>query len=170
MGREGPNVRFRLQTDYALRALTYLSAKGQPATTDEIAAHHSISSAHLGRVIRRLQAMGYMKAVRGRKGGVRLARDPQTLTLGEVVCSLEDHGQLMDGLHEGSPAGAFAGRLAAVLRRATATFTAYLARVTFAELGSDGLARTESEPPSAIDEPFVVAEQLEPVTSGQPQA
>jgi Rrf2 family nitric oxide-sensitive transcriptional repressor len=170
MGREGPTVRFRLQTDYALRALTYLAAKGQPATTDEIAAHHAISSAHLGRVIRRLQAMGYMKAVRGRKGGVRLARDPATLTLGEVVCSLEDNGQLMDGLHPGEPAGAFAGRLGAVLRRATATFTAYLSRVTFAELGSDGLGAPQSNAPSVMDEPFVVAEQLEPVPTGHPHS
>jgi Rrf2 family transcriptional regulator, nitric oxide-sensitive transcriptional repressor len=162
-------VKFRLQTDYALRALTYLAGKGQPATTDEIAAHHSISSAHLGRVIRRLQAMGYMKAVRGRKGGVRLARDPQTLTLGEVVSSLEDNGQLMDGLHPGESAGAFAGRLAAVLRRANATFTAYLARVTFAELGADGVGPAASaSTPAAAVEPVVVAEQLEPAPAGHP--
>jgi Rrf2 family nitric oxide-sensitive transcriptional repressor len=159
-------VKFRLQTDYALRALTYLAAKGQPATTDEIASHHAISSAHLGRVIRRLQAMGYMKAVRGRKGGVRLARDPQTLTLGEVVCSLEDNGQLMDGLNPGEAAGAFTGRLAAVLRRAAATFTAYLARVTFAELGADGIGPAAA--PQTMEQPFLVAEKLEPVPAGHP--
>jgi Rrf2 family transcriptional regulator, nitric oxide-sensitive transcriptional repressor len=158
-------VKFRLQTDYALRALTYLAAKGHPATTDEIAAHYAISSAHLGRVIRRLQAMGYMKAVRGRKGGVRLAREPQTLTLGEVVCSLEDNGQLMDGLHPGESAGAYMGRLAAVLRRAAGTFTAYLARVTFSELAADGLGPA-SAPSAAMEQPFVVAEKLEPVPAG----
>ena len=63
----------------------------------------------------------------------------QTLTLGEVISSLEDHGQLMDGLNPGEAAGAYTGRLGAVLRRATATFTAYLSRVTFAELGADGV-------------------------------
>jgi Rrf2 family nitric oxide-sensitive transcriptional repressor len=157
-------VKFRLQTDYALRALTYLAAKGQAATTDEIAAHYAISSAHLGRVIRRLQAMGFMKAVRGRKGGVRLARDPQTLTLGEVVCSLEDNGQLMDGLNPGQAAGAFMERLAAVLRRAAGTFTAYLARVTFTELAADGLGPA-AEPP-VMEQPFVVAEKLVPVPAG----
>lgn len=161
-------MKFRLQTDYALRALTYLAGKGQPATTDEIANHHAISSAHLGRVIRRLQAMGYMKAVRGRKGGVRLNRDPQTLTLGEVVSSLEDNGQLMDGLHPGEASGAFAGRLAAVLRRANATFTAYLARVTFAELGADGIGTASNAAPATSEEPFIVAEQLEPVPAGHP--
>lgn len=165
MGREGDNVKFRLQTDYALRALTYLAAKGQPATTDEIAAHHAISSAHLGRVIRRLQSMGYMKAVRGRKGGVRLARDPQTLTLGEVVCSLEDNGQLMDGLNPGQAAGAFTGRLAAVLRRAAATFTAYLSRVTFAEIAADGIGPAATQP-AAAEQP--VAETLEPEPVGHP--
>jgi Rrf2 family nitric oxide-sensitive transcriptional repressor len=166
MGARGTIVKFRLQTDYALRALTFLAAKGQPATTDEIAAHYAISSAHLGRVIRRLQAMGFMKAVRGRKGGVRLARDPQTLTLGEVVCSLEDNGQLMDGLTPGQAAGAFTGRLAAVLRRAAATFTAYLSRVTFAELSVDGPGPAATS--QAMEEPFVVAEHIDPVPAGNP--
>jgi hypothetical protein len=53
-----------------------------------------------------------------------------------------------------------------VLRRATATFTAYLSRVTFAELGVDGLENPAAPGATAMDEPFVVAEQLEPVPSG----
>jgi len=95
---------------------------------------------------------------------VRLARDPQTLTLGEVVCSLEDNGQLMDGLNPGQVAGAFTGRLAAVLRRAAATFTAYLSRVTFSELAADGIGPAATHP--AMEEPFVVAEKLETVPVG----
>lgn len=151
-------MKFRLQTDYALRAITFLAAKGGPATTDEIAAHYGISSAHLGRVIRRLQAIGFMKAVRGRKGGVRIARDPQTLTLGEVVTKLEDDNQVVDGLKPGNMSSTFADRLSNTLKRANGMFNAYLGRLTFAEMvgGNDQ---------NGIDMPldneaFVFAEKL----------
>ena len=67
-------MRFKLQTDYGLRAMVYMAAKQANCTTDEIASYYDISSAHLGRVIRRLQSHGFVKAIRGRRGGVRLDR------------------------------------------------------------------------------------------------
>jgi Rrf2 family transcriptional regulator, nitric oxide-sensitive transcriptional repressor len=158
-------LKFRLQTDYALRALTYLAAKGGPATTDEIAGHFGISSAHLGRVIRRLQAIGYMKAVRGRKGGVRIARDPQTLTLGEVTSKLEDDNQSVDGLKNGHVASPAAERLSHTLKRANAMFNAYLGRVTFADLAQGGADASGIDMPLS-NEAFVFAEKL--ATGGAP--
>lgn len=153
-------MKFRLQTDYALRALTFLAAKGGPATTDEIAGHYGISSAHLGRVIRRLQAIGFMKAVRGRKGGVRIARDPETLTLGEVVAKLEDDNQAVDGLKTGNMSSPAADRLSTTLKRANHLFNAYLARVTFNDVGlGAGDPAAQRDMPLAT-EPFVFAEKL----------
>jgi Rrf2 family transcriptional regulator, nitric oxide-sensitive transcriptional repressor len=152
-------LKFRLQTDYALRALTFLAAKGGPATTDEIAGHYGISSAHLGRVIRRLQAIGFMKAVRGRKGGVRIARDPETLTLGEVVAKLEDDNQVVDGLKLGNMTSPFADRLSSTLKRANGMFNAYLGRVTFSDVGHGSGDAGHVDMPLAT-EPFVFAEKL----------
>ena len=145
-------MKFRLHTDYALRAMTYLAGKGTPATTDEIAIHFGISSAHLGRVIRKLQNMGFMKAVRGRKGGVRLAKDPTVLTLGEVVSALEDNGTLMDGLKPSETSGAYNLRLGAVLRRSSGLFIAYLTRTTFADLVNEPLTTEEV---TSMDRPLV---------------
>ena len=145
-------MKFRLHTDYALRAMTYLAGKGTPATTDEIAIHFGISSAHLGRVIRKLQNMGFMKAVRGRKGGVRLAKDPTVLTLGEVVSALEDNGTLMDGLKPSETSGAYNLRLGAVLRRSSGLFIAYLTRTTFADLMNEPLTTEEV---TSMDRPLV---------------
>lgn len=145
-------MKFRLHTDYALRAMTYLAGKGTPATTDEIAIHFGISSAHLGRVIRKLQNMGFMKAVRGRKGGVRLAKDPSVLTLGEVVSALEDNGTLMDGLKPSETSGAYNLRLGAVLRRSSGLFIAYLARTTFADLMNEPVT---TEDVTSMDRPLV---------------
>ena len=133
-------MRFKLQTDYALRAMVFMAAKQGNCTTDEIANYYDISSAHLGRVIRRLQNHGYVKAIRGRRGGVRLDRDPGSVTLGEVVETLEEGAQPLDPPH-GEPTNGVdeSLRLKAVLRRAHGLFVNYLDKVTMAELAAEGL-------------------------------
>ncbi len=120
--------------------MVYMAAKQANCTTDEIASYYGISSAHLGRVIRRLQSHGFVKAIRGRRGGVRLDRDPETVTLGEVVETLEQGAQPLDPPH-GEPSNGIdeSLRLKAVLRRAHGLFVNYLNKVTMADLASEGL-------------------------------
>jgi Rrf2 family transcriptional regulator, nitric oxide-sensitive transcriptional repressor len=73
-------------TDYALRVLMYLGAlPGRLVTVQEIADNHGISKNHLTKVVHRLGQAGLVETVRGRTGGVRMARDPATITLGAVV-------------------------------------------------------------------------------------
>lgn len=73
-------------TDYALRVLMYVGAQpGRLATVQEIAANHGISRNHLTKVVHRLGQAGLVETVRGRTGGVRLACDPATISLGSVV-------------------------------------------------------------------------------------
>ncbi len=139
---EGRFLRFKLQTEYALRAMLYMAAKqGENCTTEEIAGYFRISAAHLGRVIRRLQSHGYVKAIRGRKGGVRLDREPGLVTLGEVVDVLESEST---GDGEGSQMHD-PERLEAVLRRAEGLFLNYLKQVDFGELGAEGLPSHDRE-------------------------
>jgi Rrf2 family nitric oxide-sensitive transcriptional repressor len=73
-------------TDYALRVLMYVGAQtGRLVTIQEIAINHGISKNHLTKVVHRLGLAGLVQTVRGRSGGVRLARDPATITVGSVV-------------------------------------------------------------------------------------
>jgi len=120
--------------------MVYMASKDGNCTTDEIASYFEISSAHLGRVIRRLQSHGYVKAIRGRRGGVHIDRDPSTITLGEVVETLEEGAQPLDPPH-GEPGNGVDQnlRLKAVLRRAHGLFLNYLNKVTLAELAAEGL-------------------------------
>lgn len=77
-------------TDFGLRALMRLAGEpGRSFTTDEIASEFAISRNHLTKVVRDLANAGYVKTQRGASGGFRLARQPQTITLGEVVRALE---------------------------------------------------------------------------------
>jgi Rrf2 family nitric oxide-sensitive transcriptional repressor len=79
-------VRLTVYTDYALRVLMYLALrKDQLATIAEIAESYDISKNHLMKVAHQLGVAGYVETVRGRGGGLRLAKPIKAIGLGEVV-------------------------------------------------------------------------------------
>ena len=71
---------------FALRTLQYVALR-DPAlvTVDEVSRAHRISKAHLVKVAHELGQRGYVQTVRGRNGGMRLARPADQITVGEVV-------------------------------------------------------------------------------------
>lgn len=79
-------MRLTVYTDYALRLLMYLALKdGGLATIAEIAGSYGISRNHLMKVAYELGAAGYIETVRGRGGGLRLAKAAGSIRLGDVV-------------------------------------------------------------------------------------
>jgi Rrf2 family nitric oxide-sensitive transcriptional repressor len=79
-------LRLTVYTDYALRVLMYLALKDDAlATISEIAASYKISRNHLMKVAYELGAAGYVETVRGRRGGLRLAKPTEAIRLGDVV-------------------------------------------------------------------------------------
>jgi Rrf2 family nitric oxide-sensitive transcriptional repressor len=83
-------MRLTAYSDYALRVLMYLAVKqGGLATIAEIAASYDISENHLMKVVHQLGVAGYVETVRGRGGGLRLARPLQTIGLADVVRTTE---------------------------------------------------------------------------------
>lgn len=79
-------MRLTIYTDYSLRLLMYLAVKDDGlATIAEIAETYDISRNHLMKVAHQLGVAGYIETVRGRSGGLRLAKSPKTIILGEVV-------------------------------------------------------------------------------------
>jgi len=92
-------------TDFALRVLMYVGAKGESlSTVEEIADSYGISRHHLTKVVHRLGQLGYLETIRGKNGGIRLARDPGEINLGAVVRQMEDDLALVPCLPGGGPA------------------------------------------------------------------
>src|SRR5215469_11901612 len=73
-------------TDYTLRALIYLALRPERlATIADIADAYGISANHLMKVVHQLAVSGDVATVRGRRGGLRLARPASAINVGAVV-------------------------------------------------------------------------------------
>lgn len=94
-------MRLTLWTDYALRTLIFVGAKGgRLATIAEIAKSFDISKTHLMKVVNRLGQQGYLDTVRGKGGGIRLARSPLEIRVGAIVRETEEDLAVMGCLAE----------------------------------------------------------------------
>jgi len=90
-------MRLTRHTDYALRVLLYLAARGDALTSiAEIAAAYGISHNHLMKVVNGLVRQGALESVRGRFGGVRLGQPPGAINIGAVVRQTEEGFDLVD--------------------------------------------------------------------------
>ena len=90
-------MRLTVHSDYALRMLIYLGLRPEElCTIQEIADAYGISKNHLMKVAYRLGQAGYVDAVRGRNGGLRLGRAAADIRIGDVVRGTEDHFILVE--------------------------------------------------------------------------
>jgi Rrf2 family nitric oxide-sensitive transcriptional repressor len=126
-------------TDYTLRVLIYLGAhqeEGRLATIGDIAVAYGISENHLMKVVHHLAQEGHVETVRGKGGGMRLARAPEKISIGEVVRGAEEDLALVECFQrEGHPCPiAPACTLSGLMERALAAFFEVLDGQTLADL------------------------------------
>ncbi len=62
----------------------------RPSKVADIAASFDMSETHLFKIMKVLVDANLIRTIRGRNGGVMLARDPETITVGEVVRAAEE--------------------------------------------------------------------------------
>ncbi|MCK6375817.1 MAG: Rrf2 family transcriptional regulator, partial [Zoogloea sp.] len=86
-----------LHTDYALRVLIYLASNEERLPTiQEISARFDISRSHLMKVVNQLIRNGFVEGIRGKGGGLRLARPPAGIGIGDVVRKMETDLSLVE--------------------------------------------------------------------------
>lgn len=129
-------------TDYALRVLMFLGAEpGRKASVAQIAAYFRISRNHLVKVVQGLTEHGFVSTVRGKHGGMVLARDTADITVGEVVRRMENHFNLVSCLDASSEICMVDKTcpLKGILQHATETFLQELDAITLADVLQNGL-------------------------------
>jgi len=123
-------------TDYALRLLIYLGAcPERRVTIKEVAECFEISRSHLMKIVNQLAGDGFVDAARGKGGGLRLARAPAEIALGDVVRRMEPGFELVECFGSHSRCLLTSGcRLKGALQNALQAFLDALDGVTLADL------------------------------------
>jgi Rrf2 family nitric oxide-sensitive transcriptional repressor len=116
-------MRLTVHTDYALRLLMLLAMEPDHLhTIEQVAQRYRISRNHLMKVAQTLVQAGFIHSLRGRGGGLSLARSAHEISLGAVVRATEDNFALvacLDGDRSScviSPACGLPGPLAEALQ------------------------------------------------------
>ncbi|MDQ7991018.1 MAG: Rrf2 family transcriptional regulator [Candidatus Dactylopiibacterium sp.] len=143
-------------TDYTLRVLMYLALQPERlATIQQIATAYGISENHLMKVVHQLARSGTIESVRGKGGGIRLARPADQIGIGEVIRTAEGENAIVEcfGDRE-SCCIAQRCKLAGVLAGAFGALYAHLDRYTLADLTGQPeslvqLLRLERKTPAA---------------------
>lgn len=130
-------MRLTVYTDFSLRVLIFLALKPDGlATIGEIAKAYAISKNHLMKVVHQLGVAGYVDTVRGKGGGLRLARPAEDIVVGQVVRHTEPDMALVPCFEPATnPCAILPGcALRGVLSEAKAAFLSILDRHTLADL------------------------------------
>lgn len=130
-------MRLTQYSTFALRTLQYVALR-DPAivSVEEVARAHRISKSHLVKVSHALGQRGYVETVRGRKGGMRLARPADQITVGEVVRWTEGPIELVECFNPQTNTCPLAGvcHLSRGIQRALRAFLSVLDDMTIADI------------------------------------
>ena len=83
-------MQLNITTDYALRALIYLSEQERTCNSQAIGEYVSVSGEYIRKILRMLKAAGMVVSDQGAFGGYKLAKPLSEITLFDVLRVTED--------------------------------------------------------------------------------
>lgn len=133
-------MRIASYSDFALRLLMYAAVK-HPAyvTITEVSKAYGISKNHLMKITHELALAGYLDTLRGRNGGLRLAKPAKEINVGHVMRLTETGSALVECFDPATNRCVItpACKLRHVLHDALEAFFKKLEQTTLADLISD---------------------------------
>ena len=151
-------MRLTRQTNYAIRILMYCASNGgKLSRIKDIAAANSASELFMFKILQPLVEAGMVETVRGRNGGVRLARPAETINLRKVVEVTEESFAMAECFETGAVDCPLIDscKLNAALRKALNAFLSVLGEYTIENLVVDkGFMRRRL---GLSDEPMAIA-------------
>ncbi len=130
-------MRLTRQTNYAIRIMMYCAAnEGRLSRIPEIASAYSVSELFLFKILQPLVEHRLVETVRGRNGGVRLARPAAELTLFDVIRVTEENFAMAECFENDAAECPLVDSCAlnSALREALNAFFAVLERYTIDDL------------------------------------
>jgi Rrf2 family transcriptional regulator, nitric oxide-sensitive transcriptional repressor len=97
-------MQLKKYTDYSLRVLIFvgLKSKDDLASIKEISDVYNISHNHLGKIVHSLAKLELIESIRGRNGGIRLAKEADQINIGKLIRVLESDFTLLECFDKGT--------------------------------------------------------------------
>ncbi len=109
-------MRLTKQSGYAVRIVVHCAlAQGELSRIADIAEAYDITKNNIAKTVPVLVRNGIIEGVRGRNGGIRLARPPAEISVGEIVRAIESTAVEAENFG-GEKAGSKAGKTAPINR------------------------------------------------------
>lgn len=127
-------------SNYALRSLQLAALRAPDLVrVEDVATIHKLSKPHIVKIVHELGKAGFLETVRGRYGGFRLARDPEEITIGEVVRLTEGPLDVVECFNPETNSCPLIGicKLSKAMMKATDAFMAVLDDLTVADIASN---------------------------------
>jgi Rrf2 family protein len=113
-------MKFTKKTDYALRTMQFLArqwysgdgehtVEPRPVPVQQISDQSHLSSRFLHGIVSRLSKARLLRTIPGPKGGIMLARDPETIPILAIVEAVEGRINLMECLEQPEQCGVSQG-------------------------------------------------------------
>lgn len=146
-------MRISAKADYAVRALVQiaLGADAEPVTAERVAADQGIPRGFLLTILADLRRAGLVVSQRGQAGGWRLGRDPEDISIADVIRAVDGPLATVHGIRpEAAAYSGTAATLQQVWIAVRSSLREVLESVSLADLVSGELppavmARTRSE-------------------------
>ncbi len=134
-------LRFTKRADYGLMAMHYIASHGNDGavSTKRIAEEFHIPAELLAKILQRLAKHRLITSHNGPKGGYVLTRQPNGITVGQVVRALEGPIKIVSCMTDGDDCPQYSRcNLRRPVQKIQASISRLLDTMTLAELASDG--------------------------------
>ena len=130
-------MRLSRATGYALKVLIECARMREDlVTVGHLSERLDITQQNVFKIVNSLTRAGFLQSLRGRNGGVRLAHDPGSISIGEVVRSIE-----ITGLEIEEPLAVGGKNVNRIFDDAMSAFMAVLNEHTLADFLGTGRSR-----------------------------
>lgn len=82
-------IQLNRSTEYAMQMLVYLAKTGKTLSSSKLAATMGVSLRYLLQISAKLRGAGFILAAHGPSGGLKIFKNPEKISLYDVILSME---------------------------------------------------------------------------------
>ncbi len=103
--QKGPLLKLSKKTDYAIILLSHLAVSNHPVSAQELASKYHLPQPMVANILKQLASSKIIESKRGQQGGYLLIREPESLSIAEIVQVTDNPFNLVECAHDSDECG-----------------------------------------------------------------